>query len=356
MSANMLRQWESRFNSFNSMKALVHVNYWKQINEAEKIPTPIQVSVDPCGVCNLKCGHCNGAEILRKDHTIMNEEMVSSVVGLLSKWGTKAACIGGGGESLINKNTYKLINELKGAGISPAVITNGTMLGDCLESILKLTYLGVSVDSATNETWQKVKGTDRYSLDDILKNMEFVCGKGVEVTYKYLLLPTNYKEVYDACRIAKNIGCDQFHLRPAAPPWFENERSYDYTEQMRVSVGEQLDRAREDFECGSFRIFAVMTNFSNEWKKRIAFKKCWAIFTTCFISPNGNIGLCCDRRGDDSIVIGNVSDGEGVWGSEKHRKIQDEIKIDKCPRCTYANVNEIFENVILKDKMLYNFF
>jgi hypothetical protein len=44
------------------------------------------------------------------------------------------------------------------------------------------------------------------------------------------------------------------------------------------------------------------------------------------------------------------------WGSKKHWDIHSQIDVSACPRCTLGHVNEIFENVIIEDKMLYNMY
>jgi MoaA/NifB/PqqE/SkfB family radical SAM enzyme len=356
MSKDMLRQWKSKWNSFNGAKALVHVPYWKPIIEEDRIPFPLFVSIDPCGVCNLRCHHCNAAEILRNKHTVMDKERIDTIIDMLVYWKTKSACVGGGGEPLMNKNTYYLINELHKNKIQSALVTNGTHLGEDVETLLKLTYAGISVDAATTETWQKVKGTDRYTIENIFDNIRKVTGKGLEITYKYLLLPSNFHEVYEACKIAKDLGCEQFHLRPAAPPWFENERSYNYDAEIRASVNLQLDKARDDFEDDNFKIFGVVQKFSDEWKTQLTFKKCWTCYTTCAISPDGTVTLCCDRRGDATVELGNIKDMKELWGSKEHKMIHRLIDPRRCPRCTFGHVNEIFEQVIQKDCTNYNFF
>ena len=361
----MLRQWKSRWNSFNSAKALVHVPYWEQIVSEGIIPSPLFVSVDPCGVCNLRCSHCNAAEILNNKHTVMDRDRIDEVVNLLTYWKTKSCCVGGGGEPLLNPNTYYLIDKLYEAGIQSALVTNGTKLGvnsntmtydNKLETLLKLNYAGISVDAATNTTWQIVKGVSNCNIEDIFTNISRMTGRGLEITYKYLLLPTNFKEVYEACRIAKELGCDQFHLRPAALPWFEVEKSYNYPEEVRDSVSEQLDEARSDFEDNKFKIFGVVQKFSDDWKVQVTFDKCWTCFVTCAISPDGTVTLCCDRRGDASVELGNIKDMKELWGGTKHREIHNLINPDACPRCTFSHVNEIFEQVICKDNTFYNFF
>lgn len=64
-----------------------------------------------------------------------------------------------------------------------------------------------------------------------------------------------------------------------------------------------------------------------------------------------NIGVHnCDLRGNKNIEIGTVDD-PSCWGSQKHIDIVNAIDIHKCPRCTLGFLNEVFENVILEDKM-----
>ena len=37
---------------------------------------------------------------------------------------------------------------------------------------------------------------------------------GENVAYKYLMQPLNALEIYDAAKLAKSIGVNDFHLRP----------------------------------------------------------------------------------------------------------------------------------------------
>jgi sulfatase maturation enzyme AslB (radical SAM superfamily) len=88
MSSDMLRQWNSRWNSFNPAKALVHLPYWREAWYKGEIAPPVFVSVDPCGACNLRCSHCNAAETLRHTHDIMNDKMMEDVCELMLYWKT----------------------------------------------------------------------------------------------------------------------------------------------------------------------------------------------------------------------------------------------------------------------------
>ena len=66
------KEWndKSKYNSFNSYKGLTWFeSHYKPISswfkgESDKLPTPIELSLDPTHLCNFKCGHCNAQRYL----------------------------------------------------------------------------------------------------------------------------------------------------------------------------------------------------------------------------------------------------------------------------------------------------
>jgi len=356
-----MSEWTDKYNSFNSMKALVHVEYWQQFVETGRIPSPRFVSIDPCGICNYHCPHCNAAKVLTDSKEKMSVQTIDNILWLLQHWKTRAVCIGGGGESLLNHNTYELIDSLYLLGIDIGVVTNGSRI-DSLNTLLKCKWIGFSMDAATSKTYSLMKGLSSYNFDAVLSNIALLTNKGTEISYKFLLHPNNCDEIYDACRIAKEIGCNLIHIRPGAEPWFSQDRSWVFSTDQIDKIQDDISRARNAFEDAEFRIFGITHKFAPDYSIKKSFKKCYACLTTCVISPNGDVGLCCDRRGDSSVVLGNIGTAStnivkaSGWGSDKHRAIHAHIDVSACPRCTYSHINEIFENVIIKDKMLFNMY
>jgi len=349
-------EWKDKYNPFNSMKALVHTEYWKQIIDDNIIPPPRFVSIDPCGICNFKCPHCNANEILKIHDDKMDKELINKIVNLLSFWNTRATCIGGGGEPLLNLEYRYLIDQLKEkTKINIGLVTNGSKL-EYNDSIAKCSWVGISMDSATPSTYNIMKGIDREIFNTILNNITTITKRGIEVTYKYLLHPNNYKEVYQAVSLAKKIGCNIIHIRPGADPWFNRKDNFNFAKEAIIETINEIERARTDFEDESFKIYGITHKFNPNWSIKKSFKKCYACMTTCFIDARGIIGLCCDRRGDEKIELCHINEAKIKWSSDKHKFIQQNIDIKFCPRCTYSNVNEIFENVIIEDKMMYNLY
>jgi hypothetical protein len=74
---------------------------------------------------------------------------------------------------------------------------------------------------------------------------------------------------------------------------------------------------------------------------------------------DGNVHICFDMRGRKDLILckhePDPSEILKVWNTEYHKNMVRSIDINKCPRCTFNNYNEIVENVIIKDSMCMQF-
>jgi MoaA/NifB/PqqE/SkfB family radical SAM enzyme len=345
-------QKENRYNPFNGMKALAHINYWIPILEG-KIPPPIFVSLDLCSTCNLKCEFCNAEK--SKGHTKMSKETMDVVCDVLKyQWNTKAVCIGGGGDSSLNENLPYMVDKLYDFGIKIGLITNGVNIKN-LGDLSKYEWIGISVDSVSRETFTELKGSDKF--DTVIKNIKYLTSQHkTNITFKYLIHPKNRFEVYWAIELAKELGCDRIHIRPGSYSWFDKNRTqFEFDENDYFNIEKQVNEGINEFKDDNFDIYYVPIKFNEQLKPITNFSKCYANYVSCTIYPNGIITLCCDKRGDKSMELGHIKDCRKIWGGNKHINIVNSIDVTKCPRCTMSHVNEIFENVIIKDKMLTYF-
>lgn len=291
--------------------------------------------------------NCNAVEALHSDK--MSIETIDQLIKTLTLWNTKAVCIGGGGESLLNNNTHYLINELNKNNIKIGIVTNGLLLDKYTEEAKKCEWIGISVDAATPETFAKMKGIDGSNFYKVLNNIDSLAEKNItEVGYKYLIHPNNYNEIYESAKIAKDIGCNLIHIRPGGNPWFQ-DIGYEFTDEMIDEALKQMERA-QNLNSSNFKVYGITHKFNKTWAAAKSFKECWGAYTACFVAPNGTVGLCCDRRGDSTLSLGSIYD-PSCWGSQKHIDMVKSINTQECPRCTLSHINEVFENVIIEDKM-----
>jgi len=380
----MTKEWSpaKKWNPFNSAKLLSQVYRWRDIKRGAVINPPVLVTIDPTNNCGLSCIWCNSDYILKRRHQHLSKKVLLEIADFLGKWkhkdyGIEACCIAGGGESLLNPATYDLIDRLIENNIQVGVVTNGVQMNKHFDTLSKCTWVGVSVDAGTPETFKKIKGKDKY--DTVIDNMRNLIKyanendttlgmkrQGNGITYKYLLHPYNAGEIIESVKTARDIGCRNFHLRPMGVPWDKLAINDNvFTTKSIGTYKKQIEKAR-GYETKNFGVFAVSHKFDEKLRISNIFHQCYAIFMTCAIMPatDGNkdhctVGLCCDRRGDKRLELltneWDINNLAVAWGSKKHWDIFDNINLKDCPRCTYQPHNQIYEHVILEDSMTYKF-
>jgi MoaA/NifB/PqqE/SkfB family radical SAM enzyme len=257
-----------RWNPFNSFKLLAQVYRWELIRRGEPIPQPALISIDPANACNLDCQWCNSEKILLERDNQLSATAMERIGDFLPQWqgcpewrkGVEAICIGGG-EPLMNAEVGALIRRSTRHGVETGIVSNGLLIHEFLDELLDCTWVGVSVDAASGETYNRLKagGKNPDLFDRVLANIAALtdrarrgsCRLGVNrsgygVSYKYLLCRENLGEVYEAARLAKQLGCRNFHLRPGATPWNKlAERKSPFSEEQLALFQEQIERARE---------------------------------------------------------------------------------------------------------------
>ncbi len=390
------REWNpaKKWNPFNSYKLLAHVERWRRIKRGRPIPPPALITVDPSNVCNLNCVWCN-AEFIRKERKgMLSREALLRLADFLPRWGegspdwkpgVDAICVAGGGEPLINPATPDFIDRVVQHGIEVGMVTNGSMINRYIDTLSQCTWVGVSIDAATRETYNRLKrlpeGSDIFDriieniaiLSDYAKRQHKKLGyrhPSYGVSYKYLLYKDNIAEVYEAARLAKEIGCKNIHFRPAGTTWDKlgTEEEITFTKEEIELFNEEISKALE-LDDDTFSVYGITHKFNSQFERANYFDRCYAVFMTAVIEPPAGkdapedsfvLGLCCDRRGDKKLELArNITDVEDInklWGSEAHWKIHDRIVVEaECPRCTYQPHNQIYEQVILNDSMTYKF-
>lgn len=395
-SSGKSEEWtaQKRWNPFNSYKLLVHVDRWKKIRRGRSLPAPVLVTVDPTNICNFNCAWCN-AEYIRNHRSLrLSRTVLNALADFLPRWsggrngddsGVKAICIAGGGEPLLNPDTGEFIDRVVANGVEVGMVTNGSCIYDYIDPMSQCTWIGVSVDAGTAGTFNALKGfkPDSAIFDKVIENMALLVdysrrhntqlGKkhpSYGVNYKFLLYRENIGDVFEATRLAKEIGCKSIHFRPAGTPWDKIGTSEEivFSPEEVALFNEQIARAQE-LDDENFGVFGVTHKFNDQFGRFNNFAKCYSLFMTAVLAPPSCkeapqdsfvMGLCCDRRGDSKLELltdcQDVNEIDRAWGSKLHWQIHDGIDLKaECPRCTYQPHNQIYEQVILNDSMTYKF-
>ena len=347
----MMREWNDRFNPFNSLKVLMYPDHLKGYAREDYLP-PVTVAIDPSNRCNLDCMWCNARTAMKKDKAMMTVKETEKLAKFFHKWGIKGTCITGGGEPLMNKDAVNsLLVECYDYKISNSLITNGTLMDD--ETIANIAYtcrwVGVSVDTSNKKTFKKLKKLDKF--DKVIENIKKIRKKidesnsKCQIGFKFLLHPDNSNEIYDAVELAKKIGAHDFQLRPSAILG----KKFTYFHDM---VNRQIEKALE-LSDKNFNVYCVRHKYKKDFNSLFDFKFCRSCAIHPVFSADGSVELCIDRKGDKSLTLCNwkTDDVLKYWNSEKHKKILRNVDFKDCPKCTFIEYEKIVERVFMSDQM-----
>ena len=362
---------KSKYNAFNSYKGLAYIAHYRAITDwlqgKGNLLPPIECSLDTAHTCNFSCQHCNSGWFLRhpiipQERRLMPREHLERLIDFLADWGVKGICLGGGGEPLMNKANWGIGPYIISRGMQVAMETNGSLIDEAMaEQIMLFRWVGFSIDAGDSTTFAKVHRVDMF--ERVIKNLKFLVeekhktGSKVDIAYKFLVRPDNVDSIYPACKLAKKIGVNDFHVRPADlertdVPKFELD--YDIPKVLKI-----FD-ACHGKETKGFRVFTVIHKFGEGFRVKHNFSKCRAAPLLIQCSADGNVYICPDRKIEGRYRLGaHYPDPEEIlnfWGSDRHRALLESIDVDReCSRCTTGEYQRQIEEVVLCDNMCLAF-
>ena len=364
---------KNKYNSFNSYKGLTYLDSHyiptaKWFKGKGELPPPIELSLDPIHECNYACPHCNSQRyILGKDipdKRKMSRDHLYNLMDFCANWGVRGVCIAGGGEPLMNKDVWNLPSYIAKKGMASSFLTNGSLINkDIAEEMMHCRWVGISVDAGDRETFKRVHGVDMF--DKVIKNLKLLVetkkriGSKVEIAFKFLILPTNYESLFKACKLAKDIGVDDFHARPVdlERKDFKSTIKLNYNMPRILNIFDDCHTLKTE----DFHVYTVMHKFDPDFKVKHPFKKCVSSSLMIKACADDNVYVCVDHGVEERFKLGTHNPPENIlnfWGSKEHRKLLLSVNPNKeCSRCTYGEYARQIEKLTMggNDPMCVDF-
>lgn len=298
---------------------------------------PLVVELDTTEVCNLACPGCISEDLVSNRTSFSNERLLE-LGKEFYEIGVKAVILIGGGEPLAHPKAGELIDYLGRHDVHIGITTNGYFIDRYMEPIAEYSkWTRVSMDAGTAETFDRLRpGKDGKSkFDAIIDNMRKLAErKKGNLGYSYLIrteadgfgITSNIHEIYAAAKLARDIGCDYFEVKP----------SYSYTGGQNHALvkhsAERMQEAREEIERlpelerPGFRIIKAINledslNCVNQ-KQDKSYHKCIVSDFRTLVTPSG-VYICPYWRGKDKFRIGNAHTQSiaEIWNSEQRREV-----------------------------------
>lgn len=287
-----------------------YIDYRKNFSDPNYQGFPIHLDLDLRDACNLKCIMCHQSYRKRTNDKI-NQELLEKAIADFAENGLCAINIGASCEPLLEQDLFFYTLELcnKYDIMDIFVHTNGLLLTkEVSQKILKtkIKHLCISLDAATPETYEKVRGVDKY--DELSKNI-----------LQFVQMRNDLNLDFPEVRISFCIN------------------NHNIDEQ-----GLFLEKWQQQVDLIEFQSITVLKDniISKDKFNHKEVLNCKAGVKRVMMWPNGDISPCCFAQNE--VVFGNIQNNtiKEIFSSEKYKTVINSLKQEK----TMADICKIYIN------------
>lgn len=279
--------------------------------ENKIFPSMVQLMIN--NTCNLSCSHCPHSTYIMNENyekKYMAWNLFKKVVDETSNYSNSSIRLFGWGEPLLHPNLSKMVEYINSKNIDSMLITNGVLLNEQIsEQLLKnnLSILEVSLDAATPETYEKIRGSKEIFYKVVNNINTFL----------------NLKKKYSANTYVVLSIINQ--------PKASNDIDL-FLDQWSSKVDKILVRKFHDF-MGSAKDKECIT-----LPERYPCRALWSRFN---VTPDGQVSICYNDW-ESKYLIGDLnSENEtikNIWNSEIYNKYREShITKNYCGICENCN-------------------
>lgn len=295
-----------------------------------------EVIISVTNRCNLRCAMCQIPE------SETNELSTAELKGLISDAARlhPDSIVFSGGEPLMRKDIFELIDFTNKLRINSCFASNGTLISKAVAK--QLSSLGVGVVNISIEGPQHIhdvlrgEGNFKKSIE-ALKNL-LDCK--IETTIATIVCKQNYKYLPYVVNLAHEFGATTVKFQPFNALFLKKRdvsgnffASPEAIKEIQQSI-EKVIKLTKKFRISTnplnylYAIPIYLTGLLGEHPVY----DCAAIWASCPISAEGSVYLCWAMT---ESPIGNVKNEKiyDIWNSSLHNRLRGLVSEKSCPGC-----------------------
>jgi len=176
---------------------------------------PLAVHLEIVAACNLACTHCFAGQLPRREQPLTMMEL-DTLFATLARMGSYRLGLTGG-EPLLRYDLFEIVDRATEHGLCPCLTTNGLLITEQNAREFgrrNLVWLNVSLEGATAETNDRVRGTGTF--DRVVANLRTL-RRHTRFTLAFTVMSTNVNDVEACAELAAHVGAESAVFRPLYP-------------------------------------------------------------------------------------------------------------------------------------------
>lgn len=305
---------------------LARVELERKMRRIEVKGMPYLLIIDPCNYCNLRCPLCpTGLGTLGRKQAFLSLEHFKLYFDPLADY-LFEAYMHNWGESLLNKEVYKMIAHAQSRNVGTNLSSNlsATTSSD-LDNLLDcgLEYLVVSLDGTSEESYSKyrVKGVYQNvveNLGELIRRRDQRRLTTPVIEWQFIVMKQNEHELETAEQMAKKLGVDLLRFIPVGMPYDTADRRAVADEWFPVTVA-----GREHMPD------AVEQQFGQANKP----SPCFYLYRSMVVNPDGGVTPCCVVYKEESDFAQlPVEDVRRLWNNDYYQSGRSLFSPSNAPR------------------------
>jgi len=309
------------------------VEKWLKVKTWEDVKRvyPIYLEVSLFGGCNHKCTFC-GLDGMDKEERLsfLKKGMFIERVRDMCLLGVKSIMYAGEGEPLLHNDVVGIVSATKESGIDVAFTTNGVLMERIFPVLGKISWIKVSLNAGTAETYKNVHKAKEGDFEKVLANIKeavklrrkngYTCIIGAQI----VVLPENERELFLLARALSKAGADYLVIKPySLHPLGGDEaikaEDLGYDEPGFLVL---LEWVKHHASSNRFKVIVRRNAFRNVSDER-PYDRCLSTpFFWGYITAQGDVYSCSVFLGDERFKLGNINEQtfQEIWNGESRRE------------------------------------
>lgn len=323
------------------------LDYLKALDLAKGSKAPFIVELDTTEVCNLKCKGCISDDVILSKNSFSGERLMRLADEMIDA-GVRGVILIGGGEPLAHPKSGEFMEKLGQNGVSIGITTNGSFIGKFVDVIAQYVHwTRVSMDAGTDEMFYHLRPAKngRSLFENITSSMrELAKKKRGKLGYSFLVrtpadgfgIQSNIADLYPAAKLAKDIGCDYFEVKPSYK-FSGNSDHYliKHAQEDMQAARRELEKCRALADESFTVVLSINLEYSLNGTQNFQPKDyhiCPSAEMRTLICPSGAY-VCPYFRGKQNMCIGELHETSfmDMWHGATRKSVLE--RLDPVKHC-----------------------